>query len=147
MKSIHAIIEKGKDGYGVFFEELDNVFAFGESVELAKEDAYTALNNYVAYLNDTRQVVPQVLNGAWTLDFSFDVQAMLNYFSKVFTSTALSNITGVNASLIRQYALGLKKPRQPQIQKIERGLHNLATDLSSMRLERSNLDGLRRKNF
>jgi predicted RNase H-like HicB family nuclease len=131
---IRVILEKGKDGYGVMYEGIDNVFGFGETVEDAKEDAYIALSNYVDYLKETQKPVPEILQGEWELEFSFNTQAILNYFSNIFTSTALSNITGINASLIRQYAMGLKKPRKKQIEKIETGLNSLGKKLDGIKL-------------
>jgi len=32
MKQIHVILELGKDGYGISFKELENVFGFGEII-------------------------------------------------------------------------------------------------------------------
>ncbi|MDR0865103.1 MAG: type II toxin-antitoxin system HicB family antitoxin [Candidatus Symbiothrix sp.] len=134
IKKIKVILEKGKDGYGVMYEDIDTVFGFGETVELAKEDAYIALNNYIDYLKETQRPIPEILQGQWELEFSFDVQAMLNYFSNVFTSTALSGITGINASLIRQYAMGIKKPRKRQVEKMETGLNSLGKELETLKL-------------
>ena len=38
MKQIHVVLEMGKDGYGVWFKEIDNIFGFGETIELAKKE-------------------------------------------------------------------------------------------------------------
>ena len=43
MREIHVTLEMGKDGYGVSFDEIPNVFGFGETVELAKKDAKASL--------------------------------------------------------------------------------------------------------
>jgi predicted RNase H-like HicB family nuclease len=42
-KTITAILERGKDGYGVMFEEFPDVFSFGITVEEAKVNAREAI--------------------------------------------------------------------------------------------------------
>lgn len=134
VKQINVILEKGKDGYGVSFKEIDNVFGFGETVEDAKKDAKIALDNYINYLNSKKRPIPEMLQGDWELNFSFDIEAFLSYYSKIFTSTALEKLTGINASLMRQYAAGLKKPRKEQVKKIEYGLKKLGKELENLKL-------------
>jgi len=134
MKTITAILEKGKDGYGVWFNEVSNVFAYGETVEDAKKDAYTALKFYVSSLKEDNKKIPTILQKEWELKFQFEAMALLNYYQGIFTKSALSKITGINASQLSQYANGFKKPRKQQVQRIEEGLHSLANDLGSIRL-------------
>ena len=45
MTQIHVILELGTDGYGVWFQELPNVFGFGKTVEEAKADAKALLQH------------------------------------------------------------------------------------------------------
>ena len=134
MKTITAVLEKGKDGYGVWFNEVTNVFAFGTTVEAAKKDAYTALNFYITSLKTDNKKVPSILQSDWELQFQFDTMALLNYYQGIFTRSALSKITGINASQLSQYANGFKKPRKTQVQRIEKGLHSLANDLRAVHL-------------
>lgn len=134
MKTINAVLEKSIDGYGVWFNQVPNVFAFGETVENAKQDAYTALNFYVTCLNEENKKIPNILQNDWELTFQYDTMALLNYYQGIFTKSALSKITGINASQLSQYANGFKKPRKLQVQRIEKGLHSLAKDLNSVHL-------------
>ena len=43
-----AIIEKAKDGFGVFFPDLPGCTSFGKTVEKAAANAYTAAQAHVA---------------------------------------------------------------------------------------------------
>lgn len=43
-----AIIEKAKDGFGVFFPDLPGCVSFGKTVEAAAADAYSAAQAHVA---------------------------------------------------------------------------------------------------
>ena len=63
MKQIHVILELGKDGYGVSFDEVPNVFGFGETVVAAKADAKAALHFYIECLNKTNRTIPEIMQG------------------------------------------------------------------------------------
>ena len=77
MKQIHVTLELGKDGYGVSFDEVPNVFGFGETVEGAKADAKAALYFYVECLNKINRNGPEILQGEYELIYQFDVEALL----------------------------------------------------------------------
>ena len=132
MKQIHVTLELGKDGYGVWFEELPNVFGFGETVEAAKADAKVALEGYIVALNRCNQQIPEILKEEYELVFQFDVEALLKYIDGTVTKTALSKASGINVTQLSHYSSGLKKPRKEQRDKIITGLHKLGRDLLSV---------------
>lgn len=43
-----AIIEKGRDGFGVFFPDLPGCTSFGKTIEKAAENAYVAAQGHAA---------------------------------------------------------------------------------------------------
>ena len=132
MKQIHVILELGKDGYGVSFKELENVFGFGETVEKAKLDAKCAIEGYLVALDRCKQPVPEILQGEYTLVFEFDIEALLKHINGTVTKTALSRMSGINASQLSHYSSGQKKPRKEQREKIIAGLHRLGEELLSV---------------
>jgi predicted RNase H-like HicB family nuclease len=132
MKQIHVTLELGKDGYGVSFKEIDNVFGFGETVEAAKQDAKEVLKFYIECLNRTHHPIPEILQGDYDFVFEFDIEALLKYFEGTVTKTALSRASGINATQLSHYSSGLKKPRKEQREKIISGLHKLGQDLLSV---------------
>ena len=132
MKQIHVILETGKDGYGVCFEELPYIFGFGETVEAAKNDAKSALEGYIVALNNCQQTVPDVLQGEYELVFEFDIEALLKYIDGIVTKKALAKAAGINPVQLSHYSSGLKKPRKKQREKIVAGLHKLGMDLLSI---------------
>jgi len=132
MEQIHVILEMGKDGYGVSFKEIPNVFGFGETVEQAKEDARAALNSYIFVLNKYDKPIPEILSGEYELVFEFDVEALLKYINGTVTKRAISKASGINAVQLTHYSSGLKKPRKAQREKIIAGLHKIANDLLSV---------------
>ena len=132
MEQIHVILEMGKDGYGVSFKEIPNVFGFGETVEQAKEDARAALNSYIFVLNKYDKPIPEILSGEYELVFEFDVEALLKYIDGTVTKKAIAKASGINAVQLTHYSSGLKKPRKAQREKIIAGLHKIANDLLSV---------------
>jgi len=132
MKQIHVTLELGKDGYGIWFEEIPNVFGFGETVEAAKIDAKAALDGYVVALGRCNQPVPEILQGEYELIFEFDVEALLKYIDGTVTKTALAKASGINPAQLSHYSSGLRKPRKQQREKIIAGLHKLGRDLLSV---------------
>ena len=129
MKQIHVILEMGKDGYGVQFEELPYVFGFGETVEAAKSDAKAAIESYIVALNRCNQPIPEILQDEYELVFEFDIEALLKYIDGTVTKTALAKASGINATQLSHYSSGLKKPRKAQLERIVAGLHKLGRDL------------------
>ncbi|MDR2680374.1 MAG: hypothetical protein LBC47_06145 [Tannerella sp.] len=132
MKQIHVILEMGKDGYGVSFEEFPNLFGFGETVDAAKADAKTALDGYAVALDRCRQPVPEILQGEYQLVYQFDMEALLKCISGTVTKTALARAAGINPTQLTHYSTGLKKPRKEQRDKIISALHRIGKDLLSV---------------
>ena len=126
MKQITAILELGKDGYGVSFNEIDNVFAFGETVEKAKQEAQDALKFYID-IEDKN--LPEILKGEYEIKFEFDVPALLKHIGGTVTQKAISRETGIHETQLTHYSKGLKKPRKQQREKIIYGLHKIGREL------------------
>jgi predicted RNase H-like HicB family nuclease len=53
-----AIIEKAKDGFGVFFPDLPGCTSFGKTVEEAAANAYTAAQAHVAVSQEYGDAIP-----------------------------------------------------------------------------------------
>ena len=132
MKKIRAILELGKDGYGVSFPEIDNIFGFGETLATAKVDAQTVLDFYIGMLKKSGKEFPEILQGEYELCFEFDIEALLKYVDGIVTKTALSKASGINPSQLSHYSSGLKKPRKEQRERIIKGLHTLGRELLSV---------------
>jgi transcriptional regulator with XRE-family HTH domain len=61
----------------------------------------------------------------------------LSVFFESFDMLKISSVAGkagINASLMRQYASGIKNPSRQQVAKIEKTLHRLGAALSQVRL-------------
>ena len=132
MKTIKVILEAGKDGFGVSFDEIPNVFGFGKSIEEAKADARAALTGFVELLRKTGKPIPEALAGDYSLEFEFDMEALLKHIEGFIKKTALAKVSGVNPTQLTHYSSGLKKPRREQREKIINALHKLGQELLSV---------------
>ncbi len=130
MKTVKIIIEKTKDIYSSYAENVEGIYGAGDTVAEAKNSIINAIDLYKKYNTDR----PSILNGKYALTFKFDTQSLLNYYKGVFTQAALERITGINQKQIQHYATGLKKPRAAQTKKIETALHKLGCELMAVEL-------------
>jgi predicted RNase H-like HicB family nuclease len=71
MNTITAVLEQGKDGYGVSYKEVPNVFGFGETLEQAQKDAYDALAFYANWCKDDNTPLPNILQDDYRLVYAF----------------------------------------------------------------------------
>lgn len=132
MKTLKIIIERSADMFSAYAENVVGIYGGGDTVEEAKQsilDSIVLLKEY-----NTSDDIPPLLKGDYNIVYHFDAESFLNYYKGIFTNAALEKITGINQRQLQHYSSGLKKPRQPQLRKIEDGLHRLAAELQSVEL-------------
>ena len=128
------VIEKTGTGFSAYVPQLAGCVSTGSSVEMAKKRINEAIEAQLIGMKEDGLAIPDLFSAPYTLNFSFELETFLQYYHKIFTKRALSRITGVNESLLSQYASGLKHPRPAQSKKIENGLHELARELLQVTL-------------
>ena len=117
-KKIQAVIEIAKDGgYGVYCAKQDML----EGMDLLKR---TCIEDGTEY--------PAILDEDFDIDYKFDVQSFMEYYSGIITPTALGRISGINPKQIWNYMHGVSKPRKAQVDKIENALHKLGRELMNV---------------
>jgi len=131
MKAVKIIVEKTKDHYSAFAENVEGVYGAGETVAEAKESIFKAIK---LLKNHNKSNYPKILNGDYQVKFKFDTQSLLNYYKGIFTNASLERMTGIKQKQIQHYASGLKKPRVDQKIKIQNSLHQLASELLAVEL-------------
>lgn len=132
MKTLKIIIERSADMFSAYAENVEGVYGGGDTVGEAKQSILDSIE-LLKTLNSPENV-PSLLKGKYEIAYHFDAESLLNYYKGVFTNAALERITGINQRQLQHYSSGLKKPRQPQLKKIEEGLHKLAAELQSVEL-------------
>ena len=132
MKQLKIIIERSKDQFSAYAENVNGIYGGGDTVEETKQSIQNAIRLLKKY-NKTDQI-PAILNGKYEIVYKFDVESLLSYYKRVFSNAALERITGINQKQIQHYSTGLKKPRAVQVKKIESALHKLGAELLSVEL-------------
>jgi predicted RNase H-like HicB family nuclease len=132
MKLVKVIIEKTKDMYSSYAENVAGIYGGGNTVEEAKKSILDAIELLKKY-NDKKNV-PSILKGKYSIVFKYDAESFLRHYKGIFTNSALERITGINQKQFQHYASGLKKPRRAQAKKIETALHKLGSELLSLEL-------------
>lgn len=131
MRTLKAILSKGPNDFGAWFENLEGVYGAGVTVAEAKKNLMDGLALYTKYNHDAPAWIK---NKAYKIVYRFDAESILNYYRGIFTNAALERITGINQRQIQHYASGAKRPRPQQLKKIETALHELGEELISVEL-------------
>ncbi|MGQ1928157.1 type II toxin-antitoxin system HicB family antitoxin [Ornithobacterium rhinotracheale] len=133
MKTIKIIIEKAKDGsYGAYAENVKGIYGAGDTPQECKQSIVEAIDTIKSYFEEEQ--IPKELKGNYELVFKFDIESLLQYYKGVLSNPAFEKLTGINQKLIHQYSTGLKKPRKPQRERIQNGLHQLGKELLAIEL-------------
>jgi predicted RNase H-like HicB family nuclease len=131
MKKIRITIEKTSDSYSAYAENVEGIYAAGDSVVETKQSVADSIALYKKY---NKENLPKILQGDYKIIYKFDTQSLLNYYKGIFTNASLERLTGIKQKQIQHYATGLKKPRASQKIKIQNSLHQLASELMSIEL-------------
>ena len=75
MNTIKVVIEKTKDHYSAYAENVDGIFGAGETVVEAKESILSAIKLYKKY---NKNKLPKKLQGEYKIKYGFDTQSLLN---------------------------------------------------------------------
>lgn len=128
MRKVKAHIEIVSDGlYSVYIDDKNlNYGVIGEGKTISE-----AIDDFNAVYEALKQGFKEEGHTFEEVEFIFvkDVQSFLEYYSDIFSKSALERMTGINQKQLHHYATGLHKPRQAQIKKIEDALHNLGKEL------------------
>lgn len=132
MEKLKIKICASSDSFGAYSENCDGIYAAGDTVEEVKADVLEAIRLIKKNLPEDRW--PEVIKGDYEIEWDYDTQSLLQYFSGTFTNAALQRRTGINQKQLWNYANGISKPRPAQRQKIIRALHSLGAELTALPL-------------
>ena len=118
--SVHCIAEPFSGG-GVTPEEAKNDLC--EQMDFYKQTAIEEGLKYHDFLDQEYEIV-----------YSFDTKSLLEYYSGILSLSGLERITGIHQKQLWSYLHGKTKPKRAQIEKIEKGLHELGKELVSISL-------------
>lgn len=126
-KKVKVIVETGKDLFSCFTVDtggFTKIVGDGKTVRKAIEDFYVCYDEARDYAREKGEDYPEM-----DFDFIFDIGAFLDYYP--FNVTALAAYSGINASLLRQYASGLKTPSKKSIGKFHDAIAKVTSDIAA----------------
>lgn len=134
MKTIEAIIERGNDGTFSVYCNDEMFTGMGDTAENAKNDMSRQMDIFKKTAIKEGFSYPEFLNGDFEIVYKFDTESLLEYYSGILSLSGLEKITGIHQKQLWNYLHRKSKPRKAQIEKIEKGLHALGSELISISL-------------
>ena len=129
MKTYKLIIEKGEDGFWGRIEDNESLItSFGETIDRLRSSMMEAME---LYFEELEKPIPK-----YEFELVMDIQEffIINDFINIST---LAKRIGMNSSLLRQYAKGIKFPSLKQVNKIENAIRKIGYQLSKTELQPS----------
>ena len=121
-----------EDNYGAYSEEVSGCVATNKTLEGVKQAYIEALEFHLQGVRADGDEIPAAMQGKYRLDYVLNVRALLHYFERVLTRSALSRVTGINERQLGHYITGHRKPRPEQRKKIVEGLHRIGNEINSV---------------
>jgi hypothetical protein len=134
MKTIEANIERAKDGtYSVYC--INEMFSgMGNTAETAKLDMRQQMEFFRKTAIEDNFSYPDFLDENFEIVYKFDTESLLEYYSGILSLSGLEKITGIHQKQLWNYLHRKSKPRRAQVEKIEKGLHALGSELIAISL-------------
>lgn len=127
---VKAYVEKGgSKSYACRLDNaIDNCLAigYGSSAREAIEDLKEVFAEYDE-MNDTDKF------SKLEVEYRFDVGSLFDYYD-FLKIEGIAKLTGIKASVLRQYVSGVRKPKEDRLQQIQDGVHEAAVQLNGVML-------------
>jgi predicted RNase H-like HicB family nuclease len=125
-------IGKTEKNYAAVVEGLEGFVCTADSLEELKKEVSEGIDFHIAGLKEDGDRIPEIFTKVYRLIYKWSIESLLLYYKGVLTLSALERITGINQTQLGHYAAGRSVPRKKQVEKIERSLHHLGNELSSI---------------
>ena len=124
-KIIAHIESNGKGLYSVYtdYEFPFGVFGEGTSVIDARNDFLTV---FAEMSKANKERTGETVSAEF--EFVYDMSAILQECKQYISFAWLAKTTGINKTLLSQYACGTRKPRPAQREKILMGIHKIGEE-------------------
>ena len=129
MEKLFVRIVRGNENYGAWIDNLPGVYGQGDTVEETKKSMTESLALYIKY----NAQLPDVIQGEYQLEYHFDVTSFLEYYSGIFSKTALERLTGINRKQLFHYVSGCRNPSPKTVKKMDEAIRRFADELSRTR--------------
>lgn len=128
VRKIKVVVETGRDIFSCFMTGGDGIgFSIngtGKTAKKAIDDFLIAYKEIKDYFKAENKDFPDL-----DFEFVFDVGAFFSYYP--LNITAFAEYTGINASLLRQYACGVRTPKEKNLEKIRQAINKVSHDIGA----------------
>ena len=131
-QNIVVILEKSDNNYSAYIPELDGCIATVDNIQETVNNIEEAVEFHLAGLKEEGLDIPELFKNDYKFIYKIDFESLFDWFSGVLTKSGISKLTGMNQSLISQYANGIKKPSTKQTKRIEQAIHSFGEELLSI---------------
>ena len=129
-KNIIINICASQDHFGAYSVNCEGIYGAGDTIDEVKADVENAIALIKKNLPEDRW--PDEIKGEYELEWHYDTQSLLLHYGTLMSLAGLERITGVHQKQLWAYMHGRSKPRRPQADRIEAGLHRFGQELSSL---------------
>lgn len=128
-RKVTVVVESGKGGFSCFMANDSDDLNFGIIGD--GKTARAAMNDFLVAEKEMREFYEEEGKEFPDLEFRFvlDVGSFFDYYP--LSISAFAKYIGMNASLLRQYAAGIKEPRGKSLEKIRQGIAKIKGDLDA----------------
>lgn len=132
MKKVEIYVEKAEDGtyWGTTQNIPGGVSAFGNSLDELKQNLRIAFQDYKEVAEDLNKDWLNEIKDLNEFEYKLDIASFFKLLP--IKISAIAEKTGIDPSLMRQYASGKAKASEERAGKIEKAIHELGEDLLSI---------------
>ncbi len=133
-KSIIIYVEKAEDGtyWGSSQNLPGGISTYGNSLESLKQNLKIAFRDYLEVGKDLGEDWVNEVDDMGSFEFQLDIPSFFKMLPVKIS--AIAEKTGINPSLLRQYASGKTNASEKRAKQIEKAIHELGEDLLSVSL-------------
>lgn len=130
---VNIIIEKGTGELWGRIEGSEFLVSCGKDLAEVTDNLRTLLADYKAHEGKTDKRWKKAVVDSISFGYVYDTQAFFESFDFLNIS-AVAKAAGINQSLLRQYAKGIKHPSAERVRVIEKAIHDLADQMRRVSL-------------
>ncbi|MDT0688092.1 helix-turn-helix domain-containing protein [Autumnicola psychrophila] len=132
--AVEVYVEKAEDGtyWGSTQNIPGGVSAYGQSLEELKLNLLKAFTDYLEVSEDLEEDWLEEVKAMDGFEYNLDIPSFFKLLP--IKISAIAKKTGINPSLMRQYATGKANASEERAKQIEKAIHELGEDLLSVSL-------------
>lgn len=127
------MVEPTGNGYSAYVPDLPVTCTVGDNWEELEKNVTEAVDFHLESIIEDGDEIHDLFKSGFEFDYRLNIQDFFQLFKPVKQSV-IAQRAGINPSLLRQYARGIKHPSLAQAKKIEKAIHQLGEELLRVQL-------------